>query len=165
MEFAVQGELSRLRLAPASPAPQRRVDLWRHTCFELFARRGAERGYLEFNFAPNGDWAAWAFDDYRSGGRELRAAPVGITTRSAEAGRWTLRAQAELGPAAAQPGGADTPVTWWLNLAAVIESEDGGLSYWAAHHAGARPDFHDRSSFCVALRPTHAAARSRAQAR
>ncbi len=165
VEFVAQGELARMRLASASTAPQRRADLWRHTCFELFARRGVERGYLEFNFAPNGDWAAWVFDDYRSGGRELGPAPLGIATRFAEAGLWSLRAQAEFGASAADPGSADTPLTWWLNLAAVIEAEDGGLSYWAARHAGAQPDFHDRACFCVPLRAAHSATRSRGQSR
>jgi hypothetical protein len=165
VEFAAHGELSGLRLASASPAPQRRVDLWRHSCFELFARRGTERGYLEFNFAPNGDWAAWVFDDYRSGGRELEPAPIGISTHSVDAGHWRLRAQAELAAPEAAAFSTDTAVTWWLNLAAVIEAGDGNLSYWAVHHAGARPDFHDRASFCVPLRPTRADAPSRAQAR
>jgi hypothetical protein len=163
VEFFAHGELSGMRLAPTSAAPQRRVDLWRHSCFELFARRDAERGYLEFNFAPNGDWAAWVFDDYRSGGRELEPGRVGISTRSVDTGRWCLHAQAKLG--ATGPGSADTPATWWLNLAAVIEAQDGGLSYWAARHAGARPDFHDRSCFCVPLRPTPTATPSRARAR
>ncbi|HEX9474543.1 MAG TPA: hypothetical protein VF931_10145 [Steroidobacteraceae bacterium] len=165
VEFAAQGDLARMRLASASTAPQRRAGLWRHTCFELFARRGVEHGYLEFNFAPNGDWAAWVFDDYRSGGREFGPAPQGIRTSPAEAGRWCLRAQAELGAAAAAPGSADTAVNWWLNLAAVIEAADGGLSYWAARHAGAQPDFHDRGCFCVPLRAAQPTARSRAQSR
>jgi hypothetical protein len=165
VEFAAHGELSRLRLPPASTAPQRCADLWRHSCFELFARRGAERGYMEFNFAPSGDWAAWVFDDYRSGGRELEPARIGITARNVDTGGWSLRAQAELGAQAAAPDSAGSPVTWWLNLAAVIEAEDGGLSYWAVHHAGERPDFHDRSSFRVPLQPAPAAAPPWAPAR
>jgi hypothetical protein len=164
-EFAAHGELSRLRLAPVTTAPQRRTGLWHHSCFELFARRGAERGYLEFNFAPSGDWAAWVFEDYRSGGRELERARVGITTFSADDGRWSLRAQLELGDTGATAGVEAAAQTWWLNLAAVIEAEDGSLSYWAAHHAGAQPDFHDRSCFCLPLRPSQAAATPRARSR
>ena len=165
VEFAAHGELSRLRLAPVSATPQRREGLWRHSCFELFARRGAERGYREFNFAPSGDWAAWVFEDYRSGGREIERARVAITTRSVDSGRWSLRAQVELGEAAATAGVAAAADTWWLNLAAVIEAEDGALSYWAANHAGAQPDFHDRGCFCVPLHPTQATAPPRAQSR
>jgi len=162
VEFDLRGDLARVRLAPASAAAQRRPDLWRHTCFELFAGRNADPGYLEFNFAPSGDWAAWAFSDYRSGARELEAARVGVSTHGVDAGHWRLRAQAEF---TAIPGPADragTPVTWWLNLAAVIEALDGSLTYWAAHHAGARPDFHDRASFCVPLRRDRSAVPPRA---
>lgn len=152
VEFDLRGDLARVRRAPASAAAQRRPDLWRHTCFELFAGRNSDHGYLEFNFAPSGDWAAWAFSDYRSGGSELEAARVGVSTRSAEAGHWQLRAQAEFTAAHDAAAAAGSPATWWLNLAAVIEAVDGSLTYWAAHHAGARPDFHDRASFCVPLR-------------
>ena len=38
-----------------------------------------------------------------------------------------------------------------LNCAAVIESTDGSLSYWASHHPRPQPDFHDAAGFCVAL--------------
>lgn len=40
-------------------------ELWRTTCFELFLRRPGQEGYLEFNFAPSGQWAAYGFDGYR----------------------------------------------------------------------------------------------------
>jgi len=162
VEFDVRGELARLRLAPASAPARRRPDLWHHTCFELFAGRSAENGYLEFNFAPSGDWAARAFSDYRSGGRELGAARVLISTRSVDSGHWRLCAQAEFAAAPDLAAGGGTAVTWWLNLAAVIEAEDGALTYWAAHHAGARPDFHDRASFCVPLQAHRTASLPRA---
>ncbi len=157
VEFDVRGDLARLRLAPAAATVRRRPDLWRHTCFELFAGRDADAGYLEFNFAPSGDWAAWAFSNYRSGGRELEAARVLISTRSVDSGHWRLRAQAEFATAPDMAAGGGTDVTWRLNLAAVIEAEDGALTYWAAHHGGARPDFHDRASFCVPLQARRAA--------
>jgi hypothetical protein len=151
VEFDVRGELARLRLAPASAAPRRLGELWRNTCFELFARQDADRDYLEFNFAPSGDWAAWVFSDYRSGARELEPARVGISTSRLDSGHWRLRAQAEFPAAKPAVDVAGIPVTWWLNLAAVIEAEDGALTYWAAHHANVRPDFHDRASFCVPM--------------
>jgi hypothetical protein len=151
IEFALRGELSRLRLAPAASAPQRREELWRHTCFELFARRGTDRGYLEFNFSPSGDWAAWSFSDYRHGQRPLENTRVKIATLPGDAGCWRVRAQAEL-------GAAETPSPWWLNLAAVIEADDGGLTYWAVRHTSEHPDFHDRANFAVPLAAARAAA-------
>ncbi|HLQ12883.1 MAG TPA: DOMON-like domain-containing protein [Steroidobacteraceae bacterium] len=163
VEFDVRGDLARLRLAPAAAAARRRKDLWQHTCFELFAGRDADTGYLEFNFAPSGDWAAWAFSDYRSGGRELEVARVLVSTLSVDSGHWRLRAQAEFAAAPDVAASGGSTVAWWLNLAAVIEDEDGALTYWAAHHSGARPDFHDRASFCVPLQAHRAASLPRAE--
>jgi len=34
-------------------------------------------------------------------------------------------------------------------MAAVIETDDGYLSYWALAHGGERPDFHDPSTFAL----------------
>ena len=55
--------------------PQRRDELWRTTCAEIFvALDDASDGkphtggpYLEFNFSPTGDWAAYRFDSTRTG--------------------------------------------------------------------------------------------------
>jgi hypothetical protein len=38
-----------------------------------------------------------------------------------------------------------------VGLAAVLESPDGTLSYWALRHAAGRPDFHHRETFVVRL--------------
>jgi hypothetical protein len=44
---------------------RRADDLWRTTCFELFIQAEGESGYREWNFAPNGSWAAYDFSGYR----------------------------------------------------------------------------------------------------
>ena len=36
-----------------------------------------------------------------------------------------------------------------VGLSAVVESEDGSLSWWALTHAGDKPDFHDPSTFAI----------------
>ncbi|MDR0274459.1 MAG: hypothetical protein LBI48_03790, partial [Burkholderiaceae bacterium] len=38
-----------------------------------------------------------------------------------------------------------------LGLAAVIETADGALSYWALSHPAARPDFHQRAGWTLRL--------------
>jgi hypothetical protein len=38
-------------------------------------------------------------------------------------------------------------------LAAVLESDDGSLSYWALAHGGEKPDFHDPASFALRVLP------------
>ena len=38
-------------------------------------------------------------------------------------------------------------------VSAVVESEDGSLSWWALAHAGDKPDFHDPSTFVLRVAP------------
>jgi hypothetical protein len=38
-----------------------------------------------------------------------------------------------------------------LALSAVIEDEDGVLSYWALKHPAGKPDFHHRDAFALEL--------------
>ncbi|HKY91696.1 MAG TPA: hypothetical protein VJM11_11685, partial [Nevskiaceae bacterium] len=53
---------------------------------------------------------------------------------------------AELAELAAAPG-------LRAGACAVIETVDGGLSYWALAHGGERPDFHDPASFSLRIGP------------
>lgn len=148
LDYLLQGELLRLRLPQPARNPQRRDELWRHTCLELFARRESAAGYLEFNFSPSGDWAAYQFDDYRSGQRRCEPQAVGISVHALGPGQLRIQARAQL-PATA-PGRAVEP-RWRLALAAVIEADDATLGYWALRHPGGKPDFHAADSFGVAL--------------
>jgi hypothetical protein len=132
IEYELHADLRQLRLAPVTAGGRRRDGLWQHTCFELFAHRGAQAGYLEFNFSPSGDWAAYEFDSYRQGQRALAQQQIGVVVQLMAADRLQLHARAELG------AGLD----WELRPAAVIEARDGSLSYWASEHGGVRPDFH-----------------------
>ena len=59
----------RLVLAPRSEPPAAQDFLWKRTCGELFLGVPGDPSYLEFNFSPSGDWAAYAFDGYRTGVR------------------------------------------------------------------------------------------------
>src|SRR3546814_4933002 len=40
--------------------------LWESTCFEAFLTEEGEPAYTEFNYSPDGRWACYQFDDYRS---------------------------------------------------------------------------------------------------
>ena len=142
--FELAGELEAI-VVPGPAAPARADGLWQHTCFEVFiARRGAP-GYLEFNFAPSGRWAAYAFDGYR--------APAPAPTLPAPAIRAEARAAglsltARVGPGSwPEPDGAVLEV----GLAAVLEARGGALGYFALRHPAERPDFHDRRGFALTL--------------
>jgi hypothetical protein len=123
---------------PSPSSPARADELWRHTCFEAFLR-APDGSYLEFNFAPSTQWAAYRFSGYRAGmALEPIAAPKIWTKR--EPARFELQVELDAGfLALASP--------WRLALAAVIEEIGGAKSYWALAHAPGKPDFHHLDAF------------------
>jgi hypothetical protein len=134
-----------LRFPPASGATPMRVDgLWQHTCVELFVQVSGSDAYREFNFATNGDWAAYDFPSYRQKAAQLPTIlPPQIAT---ELVGDTCFVSVEL-DAASLPDAARAR----FSTTAVLESFSGERSYWAAHHPGAEPDFHHREGFVLTL--------------
>ena len=144
IHYSLRGDLTRLRIPPLRPA--RKSDrLWEHTCFEAFFTAEGRAGYYEFNFAPSGEWALYAFRRYREPAAppNEKLAPE-ITLRSSgeslqlDVSIWmdclrAIRAGARVGVA----------------LSAVIEDNRGGLSYWALKHPPGKPDFHHRDGFTL----------------
>jgi len=138
---------------------QRWDELWRHTCCELFAApaaftsTAAGGAYREFNFAPSGDWAAYAFDSPRCGMRPLaideaprvqqarRAAATNIS--ASRAGLQGLSVKVELPRSAV----AEHPFLW----PTVILETTRGISCWALRHHGAQADFHRAENFLTAV--------------
>ena len=122
---------------------ERRADeLWRHSCFEAFVASAREPGYRELNLATSGHWAAYAFDGYRAGMR------LASDVLLAEAGWRFGDRRADIWGAIALPHPDED---WALNVTVVIESRDGGKSYWALAHAPGAPDFHNRECFVATL--------------
>jgi hypothetical protein len=160
VEFQLAAELRNVRLMPAVCQPQRRDELWRHTCFELFVRCDNEPRYCEFNFAASGDWAAYEFGDYRAAPHDAPQPPIEVTVHTTAQGQVRLRARIDLPAAFARDRAALDAASWQLNCAAVIEAADGALSHWAIHHPRTQPDFHDPEGFRIALKGATALARS-----
>lgn len=133
LSYRIEGTLRDLLL----PAPGLKP-IWQHTCCELFVARKGMTAYHEFNFSPSGEWAAYAFTDYRQGA-PLAAPDPRIAVRPATK---TLELEAFV----SVPG-----QNLLLGLSAVIEDRDGTLSYWALRHAPGKPDFHHRSAFALEL--------------
>lgn len=145
--FAVSGDVAGIRLPERSEMKARRDGLWKHSCFEAFIRLPGEAGYVELNFAPSGDWAAYAFDNYRSGMREAKAAVPAI-----ECSRSGDQLGMVIGIDLAGLG-LDRDSIWLLGLSAVIEAEDGSRSHWALAHPQEAPDFHHPDCFVLELPP------------
>ncbi len=147
LSFALEGEIARLRI-PATRAPRMAEKLWQHTCFEAFLGIAGEPAYYEFNFAPSGEWMAYAFRDYRIGTtlQDAGFSPAITVRRSAE--KLEVDAVVYLDGLRFPP---DSRLR--LGLAAVVEDDAGALSYWALQHPPGKPDFHDSAAFTIALQP------------
>ena len=147
-QHGLRGDTAQLRL-PQARAGRRADGLWRHTCFEAFVSAPGSAGYYEFNFSPALDWAAYRFDDYRTGmsAATLDQAPGLQVRRSSDA--LELTATVHLAGLAAL---RDAPALR-LALAAVIEESDGRLAYWALRHPPGNPDFHHPEGFTLELSP------------
>jgi hypothetical protein len=144
LRYHLRAPLSSVRLPPLAE-PRRAPQLWRHTCFELFVGFEGSTRYHEYNFSPSRQWAAYEFESYRDGMRELAAVePPAVAFRAAD-GECMLTAVLPVG-ALRLPNGRSR-----LGLAAVIEQHDGSLSYWAISHRAMKPDFHRAESFEIAI--------------
>lgn len=174
----IVGEPPEALVLPEPLTPSRADGLWETTCFELFLRRPGSAAYMEFNFSPSGRWAAWAFDGYREGRRDLEIVPPTVLTSDPEQFAMASLARMEaLGldpevarllarPSDLSPRGptaqfaltatvkdpafaAEGP--WLASLSAVIEEAHGAKSYWALAHGSDKPDFHHPDSFVLEL--------------
>jgi hypothetical protein len=145
--WRLDGDVARVRLPPPG-APRRGDRLWGHTCFEAFVGADGEPAYVELNVSPSLEWAAYAFVRRREGGTVLDAA-LEPRLRRRTAGALELDAAVPL--AALAPSFARAVLR--VGLSAVVEHDDGALSYWALRHAPGAPDFHHPDAFALRLEP------------
>jgi hypothetical protein len=140
LRYVATGAIDKVVL-PRMTTPARRDNLWQHTCFEAFVQPKGGRAYSEFNFSPSLSWAAYAFDDTRTGMRPLEGIEDLRIEIDGSASRYQLTATLDL------PG--DAP--WKVGLSAIIEETGSRKSYWALAHPGPKPDFHRADCFTLEL--------------
>lgn len=105
-----------------------------------------ESNYHEFNFSPSGQWATYAFSDYRIQS-ERSFSPtqqINFAQTNTHLLLDVVIAQTDLPQ---NPSGKLIQ----LGITAVIEAIDGDHSYWALHHPLTHPDFHHRAGFILPL--------------
>jgi hypothetical protein len=146
LAYSIEGTLGQIRIP--TPRPPRKVDgLWNHTCCELFVRVSAEESYYEFNFAPSGEWAVYAFQTHRhrvAGGESVSSPQIMFYKTG---GVMELSASVSLG----QLSSLHTRAKLSVGLATVVEDVNGRLSYWALAHGDGKPDFHNPVAFALDL--------------
>jgi len=143
-QYSLVADMSRIRV-PLSGAGERVDALWKHTCFEAFVAPADTSGYHEFNFSPSRDWAIYRFSAYREGmsSAEIGQAPK-ISVRQSDGGL-ELQSTVRLGHRADLGDARHLRI----GLAAVIEEDNGRLSYWGLRHPPGKPDFHHSDGFAL----------------
>jgi hypothetical protein len=141
LRYAIRGDLTHLAV-PEFKMPRRADELWQHTCFEAFIGSPDRDEYLELNFSPSTEWAAYRFSGYREG--------------MAHADDTTARVQIQESAEQLQVvATVELPVISIgrssLALSAVIEDANGHKSYWALAHPPGKADFHQRAGFVASL--------------
>lgn len=145
--YRLNGELDAL-FVPELSNPSRADELWKHTCFEIFILKAEAPAYVEFNFAPTGQWAAYSFRSRRSGMRnidQVSETPIGTMSFGSQ---FVLKAELDLSKVEGMPA-ADAP--WKAAISTVIEAADGRKAYWAVQHPEGKPDFHAPEGFVIDL--------------
>jgi hypothetical protein len=146
LQYSLVADMSRLRV-PLSGTGGRGHALWKHMCFEAFIAAAEAPGYHEFNFSPSLEWAIYRFSAYREG---MSPADSGEAPKiSVRRGEDSL----ELSAALNLRNLVDLRDARRLRaaLAAIIEDDNGSLSYWGLRHAPAKPDFHHPNGFAVEI--------------
>lgn len=148
LRYVLEGALAGVRI-PGPGALRRGEELWRHTCFEAFLAAERKAGYVELNFSPAREWAAYAFSRYRDGRplTDSRLVPDVVVHR--EGDTLALDALVTLEDLTVSYRAAALQV----GLSAVIETKAGRCSYWALRHPTVKPDFHHEASFALRLEP------------
>ena len=148
LSFELQGDLDRfesLRAIEGSAKGERKNELWLSTCFECFLKREDGEPYLELNFSPEGHWAAYSFETYRSGMRSPSLVNPPVVSAQSRKNFFRIEASVDLrgtdfseGPLLASPS-------------AILKDRSGESSYWALVHSQSKPDFHHPQQFTLKL--------------
>ncbi len=140
--YRVTGAIGALKIA--DPAIPDRVDgLWKNTCFELFVGNSEDKSYLEYNFAPSGQWAAYQFSGYRAEMAQLETEAPKISV--VDGGQFLTVSVKLYVP------DTERHVDLWVGISAVAATKSGKISYWALAHPAGSPDFHHNDCFAIKL--------------
>lgn len=146
LRLSLGGDFASVVLADPSFRPERRDDLWRNTCFELFLAAEGQAPYWEVNLSAAGHWNVYRFSGYRQGMEiepSLQALPFELRRLSG-----ALELELAL-PLPADLHSPSSPLE--AGVCAVIEQRQGLLSYWAVTHPGSVADFHRRDGLVLHL--------------
>ena len=138
LRYALRANPSRLRI-PTTRSPRHTDELWKHTCFEMFVRKSLDSSaYYELNVSPSTEWALYTFDDYHQNRSPVHPSLPPRVHLTREPDRLHLDVWLDM---------RDLPHAGGMAFSAIVEDNEGDLSYWALKHVSPKPDFHHPDSF------------------
>lgn len=135
------------RLPPQLGPGERKKELWKASCFEVFIRPHNSESYIEFNLSPEGHWNVFEFDGLRSPSGvenlkevQLQTPPMLATTGVPVADKpWRLDSQIDLKGLPEKYLAAGNRM---IGISAVLISTQGHARYFALNHPHQKADFH-----------------------
>lgn len=143
LNYFFSGVTEEVRWPDLKANPARKDNLWQSTCLEFFIGAKQCKRYVELNFCPSGDWAAYVFADYRQGRIDPDfGAPV-IRQHHNGVGLSVCV------PWSALQGllGAGNQVKDYIFAITACVQEGDAQSFWSHAHTADQPDFHDHSLY------------------
>lgn len=146
IHYALTGEIKHIFLPSLSVNPTREDNLWKATCLEFFLAVKDSPEYWEFNLSPSGDWNVYVMDAYRQVNmrEETRIQRLQFE-RQKHTNDFLLSTAVDLNPI------IQIEEILEIGVTAVIQTKEGGETYWALIHPAPEADFHLRESFILAL--------------
>lgn len=146
IRFEVKDEQNQLVQMPttanfSSDQLLRKDNLWQNTCFEVFFSQPKDHKYWELNLSAHGQWQLYVFQDYRKPQPPMPSPDFELLSMTTTA----LSLEVELAPTR----DASELKMLEVNFCAILKTKYGETGYYAAKHAGDRPDFHIRQSFAI----------------
>jgi hypothetical protein len=117
----------------------------------MFIARDGDPAYHELNVAPSREWAIYGFRDYREPAGAPRFHERVTLEISEYRSEESFDLEVRLVPSHLSVTYADARLR--IGLSAVIETQEGWLSYWALRHTRDKPDFHDPETFALCVEP------------
>lgn len=118
---------------------QRKDDLWKETCFEVFLQPEFSQDYYELNFSLSSAWNCYHFDEYRN-----PQPPKQSQFFNVEQLVW----QPTLKKLIIDMSMQETK-KFNIGLTTILRSTEGAVGYYALKHVLDKPDFHQKDSFIL----------------
>lgn len=119
----------------------RRDELWKKTCFEIFLQPSDQEKYFEINMSTEGYWNAYEFEKYRTPQPPQFTSIIDLKQYNWNSEKRTLTAELII---------KDSTNHWNMGLAAVLKSKiQNETYYFALKHRPDKADFHWPESFCL----------------